>query len=188
MFNTNKQLPHWYNEFIEHYNYYNNGCIEENEMMSIQFIPKNNKLLVKQYYHIMDELRKLLVRHNYDIQLLERCEGGFQFVGEYYKPKENFELQIRCNLHLPLGSWMKGLKMDDELLPQFKKFNKANINIFEFTGYYNIPRKIMLHLYRILDENDMLIYKTYNFPNQDDEIIWNTKSIWYDPCFNIKGK
>jgi hypothetical protein len=169
----NKNLPYWHDALQKHIDYYNEGVIGENEEMSIEFIPKNNKLTVKAYLTIFDELKKVLVNADCKIELLKKCEGGFQIIPDHKKVLIHHEYQIRSNILN--AQYIQISDNDKEITPI--NIHKSNLNVFKFTGYYNIPRKLMMVLHKILYDNNMYITKTYNYPHEDD-IIWRPFTFW----------
>lgn len=182
----NKQLPLWYNAYITHVYEWNSSFTNEAEPMKIQFIPKNNRYTVHTHLSIMKQLKDKLIMYNpdYSISLLNRPEGGYQLKNKQYfhinKPGET-DLQIRCNIYGTAQPYFLENKANSnyELATYPSAYNKSGINIFEFVAYKNVPKKLMLHLYVILESMDMLIHKTENFPDIND-IIWEHKSIWQD--------
>ena len=188
----NKQLPYWHNAYKTHIHTWNSSFISETEPMKIQFIPKNNKYTINDHLSVMRNLRNMLIIYNpdYSIGLLNRKEGGFQLRNKtYYKLINNvdIDLQIRSNIvtrTIPVYLENKANK-NIELLPF--GMNNNGVKIFELTGYKNIPKKVMLYLYVILESMDMLIYRTENFPDIND-IVWEHKDIWenmylYNPIY-----
>jgi hypothetical protein len=154
--------------------------------MKIQFIPKNNKYAVKDHLNIMKQLKDKLIMYNpdYSISLLNRPEGGYQLRNKKYFniPKiGDTNLQIRCNIFGNSQPYFLENKSNQfiELVPYLDTYNKSGLKIFEFVAYKNVPKKLMLYLYIILESMNMLIYRTENYPNLND-IVWEHKSIWND--------
>jgi len=182
----NKQLPLWHNEYINHIYYWNSSFTTESEPMRIQFIPMNNKYMVKDHLEVMKRLKDMILNYNpdYSISLLNRPEGGFQLRNKkfFYVPKTgDTNLQIRCNIFGNSQPYFLENKLNQyyELTPYPDTYNKSGLKIFEFVAYKNVPKKLMLYLYIILESMNMLIYRTENYPNLND-IVWEHKSIWND--------
>jgi hypothetical protein len=181
----NKPLPFWHHAYKHHIHQWNSSFITESEPMTIQFIPKNNIYTVKDHLNIMKMLREILLNSNpdYSIELLNRKEGGFQVRNkQYYKKITNIDndLQIRSNiLSVTIPTYLENkVNQNIELFPE--SYNKSGVKIFQFTANINIPKKLMLYLYAILESMNMLVYRTENFPDMYD-IVWESKDIWENP-------
>ena len=182
----NKPLPIWHNAYLNHIHEWNSSFTTEVQPMRIQFIPKNNKYTVNDHLTIMKQLKDKLIMYNldYSISLLMRPEGGYKLRNIKYnyinKPGET-DLEIRCNIYGSSQPYFLENKANRnfELSPYPSAYNKSGINIFEFVAYKNVPKKLMLYLYIILESLDMLIYKTENYPDVND-IVWEHKNIWED--------
>jgi hypothetical protein len=182
----NKQLPLWHSEYLNHIHYWNSSFTNEAEPMKIQFIPMNNKYMVKDHLEILKKIKERLINYNpdYNISLLNRPEGGFQLKNKKYyninKPGDT-NLQIRCNIFGNSQPYFLENKTNlyYELSPYPDPYNKSGLKIFEFVAYKNVPKKLMLYLYIVLESMNMLIYRTENYPDLND-IVWNHKSIWND--------
>jgi len=182
----NKTLPYWHNEYKSHIHHWNSSFTSEDEPMKIEFIPKNNKYLIKDHLEIMDQLKERLIKHNpdYSISLLNRVDGGYQLKNKNYystsKPDE-IDMHIRSNIYKTAYPYhlLNSANRNNELTPYPSVYNNSGINIFEFVAYKNVPKKLMLHLYIILEKMNMLIHKTENFPDLND-IVWDHKNIWQD--------
>lgn len=167
---SNNTLPPWNNDLINHFKYYNEGLIGKDEFMKIEFIPCHNKFYFKDLLEIKKKLDEMVEHTDFKLNLLNRVEGGFELTNENYIPTEHHELQIRFNKNC-IGY---PVKEHEEFFPD--NHHKSNIKIFSFTGNCGVPRKLMMHLYMILEENRCLIHKSYHFPHEDD-IIWRPSSI-----------
>jgi len=179
---SNYQLPVWYNDYMKHYEFWNCGFTQlKGENMCIYVIPKNNKYTVKDHLEIMDKLKKKISLSRYKIELLKKAEGGFQLSHPDYEIKTDFELQIRSNIHPADVKFLKNKdNINKEIVFPTTKL-ESGINILQFLAHEKVPRKIMLYLYQILEEDmGMMIYQTNDFPHKDDMIIWGTMSIWHN--------
>ena len=182
----NKSLPYWHNLYINHIHEWNSSFTTEAEPMKIQFIPKNNKYTPKDHLNVLKQLKDKLIIYNpeYSISLLIRPEGGFKLRNTKYnyvnKPGDT-DLEIRSNIYKTSYPYFLENKANGnfELSPYPSAYNNSGINIFEFVAYKNVPKKVMLYLYVILESMDMLIHKTENFPNVSD-VVWEHKTIWQD--------
>jgi hypothetical protein len=166
-------LPEWYSLYEYHYNYWNIGYISDNEHMSISFIPKGNSYTFGIHLEIMNTLKDIISDSGYDIKIIKKKEGGFQLFHENFELNDKI-LQIRCNLSEEV---INDSNINDIMEPLS---NKSGINVIKFTATKYIPRKVMLHLYNIIEQMDMLIFKAYGFPNKNDSIIWGKTNILTD--------
>jgi len=144
----NKHLPLWHTEYLQHIHYWNSSFTNETEPMKIQFIPMNNKYMVKDHVDILKKLKERLINHNpdYSINLLNRTEGGFQLKNKNYQyiPKSgDTNLQIRCNIYKNSQPYFLENKANNyyELIPYPDPFNRSGLKIFEFVAYKNVPKK-----------------------------------------------
>ena len=183
----NKQLPEWHNDYLNHIYDWNSSFITDEEPMKIQFIPKNNIYTVKDHLEVMKRLKDKLIIYNsdYSINLLIRPEGGFQLRNKSYKRviiSVNTDLQIRCNINGPTQPYFLENKLNRnfELTPNSTEYNKCGLKIFEFVGCKNVPKKVMLYLYVILESMNMLVFRTENYPDVQD-VVWENRHIWQDP-------
>lgn len=163
-------LPEWYSLYEYHYNYWNLGYISDIEHMSISFIPKGNLYTFGMHLQIMNTLKEIISDSGYDIKIIKNKEGGFQLFHENFELNDKI-LQICCN-------FAKEIIDDSNIIETFS--NDTGINIIKFTATKYIPRKVMLHLYKIIEEMNMLIFKVHGFPNKNDSIIWGKTNILTD--------
>jgi hypothetical protein len=182
----NKAIPLWHTQYKNHIHEWNSSFIKNSEPMKIQFIPKNNKYTVEDHLNILKKLKDILINHNpdYSINLIQRPEGGFQLHNKKYIKSyihSDSDLQILSNINKTTSRYFLESKNNKyiELMPYTSTYNKSGIKIFEFTGYMNVPKKVMLYLYAILQNMDMLIHTTENFPDLND-VVWEHKTIWED--------
>ena len=181
----NKPLPVWHNAYLNHIYSWNSSFIQNNEPMKIQFIPKNNKYTIGDHLNIMEKLREYIISYNpnYSITLAHRPEGGYQLYNKKYIKTSNIleaELQILSNIIRPKYLYLNTPENKCiELQPYASAYNNSGIKVFEFSGYKNVPKKVMLYLYVILQNMDMLIHSTENFPDLSD-VVWEHKTIWED--------
>jgi hypothetical protein len=177
----NKPLPYWYNAYLNHVHNWNSSFIQNDAPMKIQFIPKNNKYTIGDHLNILQFLKESLINYNpnYSITLIHRPEGGFQLHNKDYI-KHDSDLQIISNIIRPKYLYLN--TPDNrriELQPYSSAYNTSGIKVFEFTAYKNVPKKVMLYLYGILQNMEMFIHSTENFPDLSD-VVWEHKTIWED--------
>lgn len=174
----NSPLPEWHQQYLEHYNYYNVGVIDK-DYMKIQFIPHNNQYTVENHMTMLKWMQETVKTGGYEVKLLNQSESGFELSHRYYyyNKIENYDFQIRCNFESEVKN---DTESDLIILPDSIKYNPTGINIFELTAYRYIPRKLMLYLYKYIEDQKHLIINTQYFPHKDDEVIWCTKSLWCD--------
>lgn len=180
----NRELPYWYNEYMNHLHEWNTTFTTETEPMKIEFISKNNKYTVKDQMNIMRQLQEKLIKYNpdYSINLLNKPGSGFQLRNKKYFISSSgidTDLQIRSNIYGAHQPYFLENTMNNniELLPYKNYYNNSGIKIYEFVAYKNVPKKLMLYLYVILESMNMLIYRTENYPHLND-VVWDSKQIW----------